>query len=133
MYLLQLYLGVKKLFLQGFLWSGALWHNMDMDIFGGGLIGGLSNEQLALIVLIQIWDLIWKSLALWRAARSRDVFWFVLLILVNSAGLLPAFYLFYMSKSPKRKILHIKMPSITKVGGDKVEDIKKSLKKKNKK
>ena len=83
MYLLQLYLGAKKLFLQGFLWSGALWHNMDMDIFGGGLIGGLSNEQLALIVLIQIWDLIWKSLALWRAARNRDVFWFVLLILVG--------------------------------------------------
>lgn len=104
-----------------------------MDIFGGQLINGLSNEQLALLVLAQIWDLIWKSLALWRAARNKDIFWFVLLILITSAGLLPAFYLFYISKNPKRKIIHIKMPSIPKAGGDKEKDKKELPKKKTKK
>ncbi len=104
-----------------------------MDIFGGSLVNGLSNEQLALFALIQIWDLAWKSLALWKAARSKDIFWFVLLILVNSAGLLPAFYLFYVSKTPKRKIIHIKMPSILKTGGDKGETKEKTPKKKTKK
>ena len=110
-----------------------LWHNIDMDIFGGQFIEGISDEQLALLVLVQIWDLIWKSLALWRAARNKDVFWFVLLILINSAGLLPAFYLFYISKNPKRKVIHIKMPSIPKVGGDKEENKKESSKKRVKK
>ena len=104
-----------------------------MDIFGEQIIGGLSDEQFALLVLVQVWDLIWKSLALWRAARNRDVFWFVLLILINSAGLLPAFYLFYISKNPKRKIIHIKMPSIPKIGRDKEEDKKEPPKKKTKK
>ncbi len=104
-----------------------------MDVFGRQIIEGLSNEQLALLVLVQVWDLIWKSLALWRAARNRDIFWFVLLILINSAGLLPAFYLFYMSKNPKKKIIHIKLPSILKAGGDKEEVKKESPKKKTKK
>ena len=106
---------------------------MDMDILGKQLIDGLSNEQLALLVLVQIWDLIWKSLALWRAARNKDIFWFILLIIVNSAGLLPAFYLFYISKTPKKNIIHIKMPSIPKVGGDKDETERKSSKKGTKK
>ena len=104
-----------------------------MDIFAGGLADGLSSEQLGLLVLIQIWDLIWKSLALWRAARNKDIFWFVLLILINSAGLLPAFYLFYISKNPKKKIIHIKMPNIHKAGGDHKEESKKTPKKKHKK
>ena len=104
-----------------------------MDLFGAQIINGLSNDQLALLALVQIWDLIWKSLALWKAARNKDVFWFVLLLLINSAGLLPAFYLFYMGKTPHKKIIHIKMPSIPKVGGDKDETERKSSKKGTKK
>ena len=104
-----------------------------MDLFGAQIINGLSNEQLALLALVQVWDLIWKSLALWKAARNKDVFWFVLLLLINSAGLLPAFYLFYMGKNSHKKIIHIKMPSIPKVGGDKKEEDKESPKQKAKK
>lgn len=100
-----------------------------MDIFGQQL-GSLTNDQLALLVLIQVWDLIWKSFALWKAARSKAVFWFVLLILVNSAGLLPAFYLFYVTKVPSKKIMQIRIPHIPKAGGDKKEVVNKSHKKK---
>lgn len=119
--------------MQGFLWNVTLWHNGDMDIFGQQVIDGMSNEQLALLLLVQVWDLIWKSFALWRAARNKDIFWFVLLILINSAGLLPAFYLFYMSKTPHKKVIHIKMPSIPRVGGDKEETNGETHKKKLKK
>lgn len=101
-----------------------------MDIWGQSLFEGISNEQLALLMLVQIWDLIWKSLALWRAARNKDVFWFVLLLLINSAGLLPAFYLFYVSKTPPKKLIHLKMPTIPKAGGDKKEEDSKSKTKK---
>ena len=104
-----------------------------MDIFGQQVIDGMSNEQLTLLLLVQAWDLIWKSFALWRAARNKDIFWFVLLILINSAGLLPAFYLFYMSKTSHKKVIHIKMPSIHKVGGDKKEANEETPKKKLKK
>ncbi len=100
-----------------------------MNILGEQL-SGLTNDQLALLVLVEVWDLIWKSFALWRAARNKDVFWFVLLILINSAGLLPAFYLFYISKTPPKRIMQIRIPNIPKVGGDKKEPAKKSSKKK---
>ncbi|MEX2054426.1 MAG: DUF5652 family protein [Candidatus Colwellbacteria bacterium] len=94
----------------------------SMDIWGEQVLEGLSQEQLALLVLVQLWDLVWKGFAMWKAARKRDIFWFVLLILINSAGLLPAFYLFYISeKTSKKKLVRIKLPSIPKVGGDKEE------------
>lgn len=102
-----------------------------MDIWGQQLIDGLSNEQLALIVLVQVWEMIWKGFALWRAARNRDIFWFVLLILINSAGLLPAVYLFYISKSPRKRLGRIHI--VPRAGGDREEPEEKSPKKKTKK
>jgi Family of unknown function (DUF5652) len=47
----------------------------------------------ALIVLITIVDLILRGLALWRSARAGQSVWFVVLLIVNTAGILPAIYL----------------------------------------
>jgi Family of unknown function (DUF5652) len=47
----------------------------------------------ALIVLITIVDLILRGLALWRSARAGQSGWFVALLIVNTAGILPAIYL----------------------------------------
>ncbi len=86
-----------------------------MDVWGGqDIFAGLSESQIMLLVVVQIWDLIWKGFALWRAARRRDTLWFVLLILINSAGLLPVFYLFYISPDRKKKVLKVKAPGILK-------------------
>jgi len=97
-----------------------------MDIFGEEVLSSLSTNQLTLLILVQVWDLIWKAFALWRAARKRDIFWFVLLILINSAGLLPAFYLFYISERPKKKGSIVK--KLSKSEGEQ-KDQKKSVKK----
>ncbi|KKT62769.1 MAG: hypothetical protein UW57_C0013G0026, partial [Candidatus Giovannonibacteria bacterium GW2011_GWA1_44_29] len=40
-----------------------------------------------LLVLI-VWSLYWKARALWRAARNGDKAWFIVLILVQTLGLL---------------------------------------------
>ncbi|MCX7779020.1 MAG: DUF5652 family protein [Patescibacteria group bacterium] len=47
---------------------------------------------------IMIWVLIWKGLALWRAARNNQQIWFVILLIVNTLGLLEILYLFIISK-----------------------------------
>jgi hypothetical protein len=53
----------------------------------------LSPPVFWLLVFISIWELVWKSLALWRAARKGHKGWFVVLMLFNTAGILPIIYI----------------------------------------
>ena len=50
------------------------------------------------LVLIAVWSLPWKGVALWRAARRADLWWFVALLIINSAALLEIIYIFGFSK-----------------------------------
>jgi len=51
---------------------------------------------LALAVLI-LWSLVWKGLALWRAAKRGDKIWFVVFLILNTAGILEIIYLFFIT------------------------------------
>lgn len=53
---------------------------------------------LSLLSVIVLWDIVWKLLASWRAARNRQKVWFVLLIVLNTAGILPIVYLLMQPK-----------------------------------
>lgn len=53
----------------------------------------LSGTWVALLVLAAVWELVWKGLALWRAGRRHDTVWFVVLLLLNTMGILPIIYL----------------------------------------
>jgi hypothetical protein len=59
---------------------------------------------LFLLILLFLWDLTWRGLALWRAGRRNESGWFVALLLLNTLGLLPIFYLYTISldKTSKR-------------------------------
>lgn len=60
-----------------------------------GIIGAI------LFVLLLIWSLVWKGLALWRAARTGRKWWFIALLAVNTFGILEILYLFVFSKKAK--------------------------------
>lgn len=66
-------------------------------------LNNLSTEQIVVIIAIVIWDVTWKGFALWKAARSESKGWFIVLLLLNSIGLLPIIYLLLSNsaKSPK--------------------------------
>ena len=70
------------------------------------LEAGLGGEARAFwtLVLVQLWELPWKSVALWRAARNKHLGWFITLVLVHIAGLIDIIYIFYFSE-PKKKIV----------------------------
>ena len=53
-----------------------------------------------LLTVLIVWSLIWKGLALWRAARAGQAAWFVVLLFVNTAGLLEIVYLLFFA--PRR-------------------------------
>lgn len=53
----------------------------------------LSATQATLLGVVVVWDLVWRGLALWRAGRNSQKGWFTVLLIINSAGVLPIFYL----------------------------------------
>jgi hypothetical protein len=58
------------------------------------------------IILLIIWELTWKGLGLYRAGKKQQPIWFVLILIVNSMGILPIIYLLISKdkiKSKKRK------------------------------
>jgi hypothetical protein len=40
-----------------------------------------------------IWSVVWKGLALWKSAREGSKVWFVVLLVVNTLGILEILYL----------------------------------------
>lgn len=50
------------------------------------------------IILIVLWDVVWKGFALWRASKNNDKIWYICLIVFNTIGILPMLYLFVLSK-----------------------------------
>lgn len=45
-------------------------------------------------LFITIWSVIWKGFALWKAGRNNSPIWFIILLIVNTAGILEMIYLF---------------------------------------
>jgi hypothetical protein len=50
---------------------------------------------LWLILVIATWSLIWKGIALWKSARRKQKVWFVVLLILNTGGILPIIYLLF--------------------------------------
>ncbi|MFH1592224.1 MAG: DUF5652 family protein [Candidatus Woesearchaeota archaeon] len=54
-----------------------------------------------MILIIAIWELIWKGFALWYSARRKQKVWFILILLLNTVGILPIIYLILNRKKKK--------------------------------
>ena len=61
--------------------------------------------------LLMLWSLCWKGLALWKSARNDERYWFLALLLINTAGILEMLYLFVFAKN---KLVLVSEPKTTK-------------------
>lgn len=61
------------------------------------LFAGLTSFFVFLILL----DLVLKALALWKAARADQPFWFITLLIFNTVGILPIIYLLFFAREHK--------------------------------
>jgi hypothetical protein len=53
------------------------------------------------IIIVAIWDAVWKLIALWKSARHSQLAWFVCLAVFNTAGILPILYILcFQKKAP---------------------------------
>ncbi len=48
---------------------------------------------LGVIIVLCIWSLAWKGIALWYAAKHRQKKWFVVMLVINTVGILEILYL----------------------------------------
>ena len=57
-----------------------------------GLLGVSHLLFIVIIVILAIWDGVWKLIALWKAARNGDLGWFICIAIINTVGILPIIY-----------------------------------------
>jgi heme/copper-type cytochrome/quinol oxidase subunit 4 len=57
---------------------------------------------LILFVLI-VWTIIWKGIALWKAAKRSHKWWFIIILVLNTAGILDILYIYVFSDYRKHK------------------------------
>jgi hypothetical protein len=69
---------------------------------GGCITFTLTTLQSTAIILLVVWDLSWKGLALWRAARKNQGIWFITLLILNTVGILPIIFLI-ITRQPSKK------------------------------
>jgi len=60
-----------------------------------------------IIILVLLWSIAWKALALWHSARRGQYWWFVILLVVNTAGILEIIYLFFVAKLKFKDLLSL--------------------------
>ncbi len=58
----------------------------------------LQSWQVVFLLLLSIWSIFWRGIALWRSAKENQRNWFIVLLIVNTAGILEIVYLFGFAK-----------------------------------
>ena len=69
-----------------------------MNILNSGLASGVGAVGGAWFLAIIVWSLFWKGLALWHSGRRGQPWWFVIMLVINTVGILEIIYLFVVLK-----------------------------------
>ncbi len=54
-----------------------------------------------LIIILIVWSLVWKGLALWKAARKGDEKWFIAMLIINTFGIIEILYIYHFYNRKK--------------------------------
>jgi len=57
-----------------------------------------SNAFNIVVLILAIWTIPWKGYALWLAVRRNETRWFIVILILNTVGLLEIFYIFRIVK-----------------------------------
>jgi len=62
----------------------------------------ISDNIVWLSILVALWTLPWKGVALWKAAKRGDKRWFIVLLVVNTLALLEIIYIYWFANKEKK-------------------------------
>jgi uncharacterized membrane protein len=54
---------------------------------------------IPIIIILVIWDVVWKLIAMWKAGRKNHLTWFICIALFNTIGVLPIIYILIQRKN----------------------------------
>ncbi len=60
-------------------------------------------ENQWIIIAAIIWNIPWKGVALWKAARNDRKIWFVIMFILNTLAILEILYIFIFSRKKENK------------------------------
>ena len=61
-------------------------------------------------IILIIWSVIWKGITLWKAGRNNQLTWFVVLLVVNTLGVLEIIYLLFFRKNMNSRVIREESP-----------------------
>ncbi|MFH1683109.1 MAG: DUF5652 family protein [Candidatus Woesearchaeota archaeon] len=64
--------------------------------------GEMSIGMLIGLILVSIWEVIWKGIGLWHSAQAKHKSWFIAILVINLFGLLPIIYLIWFKQDVKK-------------------------------
>ena len=79
-----------------------------MGMWGNDWMWGVLALALPFILAVVLWSLVWKGLALWHASRRGQYWWFAILLVVNTFGILEIIYLFAVAKLRLKELFSTK-------------------------
>ena len=68
----------------------------------GSLLG---QQSLWILLIVMVWVLPWKCVAMWKAARLGKKWWFAALLVVNTFAIFEIIYIFFIAPKQARKVL----------------------------
>jgi hypothetical protein len=48
---------------------------------------------IPVIIILAVWDAVWKLIAMWKAAQNKHLAWFICIFIFNTLGILPIIYI----------------------------------------
>ena len=54
---------------------------------------------VVVIILLAIWDGVWRRIAMWKSARNGQLAWFICLSIFSTAGILPILDISFFQKT----------------------------------
>jgi len=75
-----------------------------------------------------LWVAIWKGLGLWHSARNRQMIWFIAMLILSTAGILPIIYLLFFRRNRAKAII----AEMRKAAPKKRRKVKRKVKRKKK-
>jgi hypothetical protein len=63
------------------------------------LIGAGNLNTLWLIIFFIVWELAWKAMGLWKAAKNQQLTWFLAIFVLPTFGLLPIVYTLFVRET----------------------------------
>lgn len=58
----------------------------------------LFSWLLPLVIVLIIWEMVWKTIAMWKAGRNNHLTWFICIAVFNTIGILPIVYIIMSRK-----------------------------------